>query len=210
MVNESRVRVLLTYKDGNRYWFDVAPLHPTYRYLTCYIFRIWNVHDKKGPKPAKLIYDANKGRIGTRRYKQIDEPSLYHLPIRNLPWSNIRRVQRLSKRGQPIEEVKYEGFDKTARQAINSVMQGGTADLTTTMALRCRELIAKNHGRLLLQIHDELIWEVPLDGRAGFGGFVRILIELQDALQRPPSANFKVPISVGMKYGTKFGELVDF
>ncbi len=61
-----------------------------------------------------------------------------------------------------------------------------------------------------MQIHDELIWEVPCDEKqAGFGSFVRLLVELQDELQRPPTPDFKVPIRVGMKWGLRFGEMHD-
>ena len=174
MVDETRVRMLLIYEDGNHYWFDVAPIRPTRRNLTCFVHRVWSVHDRQGPKSPRLIYDANRGRIGTRYYKQLDEPSLYYLPIRNLPWSRIRRVQKLDTKGEPAEEAKYEGFDTTARSAINTVMQGGTADLTVAMSLRCRPIASRARARLLLQIHDELIWEVPCDEKqAGFGSFVR-------------------------------------
>lgn len=208
MVSEERVHVLLTYRDGHRYWFDVSPIRPSLRNLTCYVHRVWSVRDPRGPKKDRLIFTDSRGRIGTRRYPQLDKPSLYNLPVRNLPWSNIRRVRKLLN-GSPTEEAKYEGFDATARSIINSVMQGGTSDLTTLMALRCQKIVDSNQGRLLLMVHDELVWEFPLDHRSGFGGFVRILVELQNIIQRPPSASFNVPISVGMKYGRRFGELIE-
>ena len=116
MVDETRVRVLLTYEDRNHYWFDVAPIRPTRRNLTCFVHRVWSVHDRQGPKSPRLVYEATRGRIGTRYYKQLDEPNLYRLPIRNVPWSRIRRVQKLDKRGEPVEKAKYEGFDATARR----------------------------------------------------------------------------------------------
>lgn len=143
MVDEPKVRVLLTYKDGHHYWFEVSPIRPTLRNLTCFVHRVWSVHDPQGPKSPKLIYQSNVGRIGTRFYKQLDEPGMYRLPIRNLPWSNIRRVRKLDKFAQSIEEVKYEGFDATARSAINTVMQGGTADITVAMSLRCRDIVRR-------------------------------------------------------------------
>lgn len=208
MVDETRVRLLLVYRDKNHYWIDATPLRPQLRNLTCFLHRVWSVHDERGPKSPRLIYEASRGRIGTRHYKQLDDPSLYRLPIRNLPWSRIRRVQKLDKKGKPVEEAKYEGFDAMARSAINTVMQGGTADITVAMSLRCREIACRSHARLVIQIHDELIWEVPVDQqRAGFGSFVRVLVELQNELQRLPTPDFQVPITVGMKWGSKLGEM---
>jgi DNA polymerase I-like protein with 3'-5' exonuclease and polymerase domains len=178
MVAEPRVRVLLTYADGNRYWFDIVPLTPTLRFLTGYVLRIWSVSD---PERPKKIYDHRRGRIGTRFYKQIDEPLLYTLPIRNIPWSNVRQVQRLDSAGGPVEQARYEGLDATARSAINAVMQGGTADLAFRMMLRTRHLERHFGARLVLQVHDELVWECPGADAAPF------LRALKDALERPPA-----------------------
>ena len=209
MVSSKRVHILVTYRDGHRYWFDVSPIRPSLRNLTCFIHRIWNVRDPRGPKKDTLIYERSRGRIGTKSYPQIDKPSLYHLPVRNLPWSNIRRVRKLGADSLPTEEVKYEGFDTTARSIINSVMQGGTSDLTTKMALRCQELIQKSRGRLLLMVHDELIWEVPIAQAKVKNGIPQILFDLKEQLELPPCPSFKIPITVGMKYGSRFGEMVE-
>ena len=98
MVSEPRVRVLLTYADGHRYWFDVVSLVPTLRFLTCYVLRIWSVSD---PRTPRKIYDHTVGRIGTKFYKQIDQPLLYSLPIRNLPWS-VGNSQRGHNSRRPV------------------------------------------------------------------------------------------------------------
>jgi len=150
---------------------------------------------------ARKIYDHQSGRIGTRRYKQVDDASMYNLPIRNLPWSNIRRVQRLDAQGNPAEEARYEGFDTTARVAINAVMQGGTADISYKMMLRTKHLARHFGAKLLLNIHDELLWECPADRLDGF------VDRLRDSLQQPPAPGFAVPIRVGIKAGHSFGQM---
>ena len=198
MVSEPRVRVLLTYADGHRYWFDVVPLVPTLRFLTSYVLRIWSVSD---PRRPLMIFDHAVGRIGKKFYKQIDEPLLYSLPIRNLPWSNIRQVQRVDAAGVPIEQARYEGLDATARSAINAVMQGGTADLAFRMMLRSRHLARHFGASLILQVHDELVWECPEDRAAPF------LRAVKSVLERPPSRDFAVPIRVSLKWGRRFGEM---
>ena len=129
---------LLTYANGDRFWYDVSPIRPSLRTLTCFVHRIWEVRNESKPK---LIYTDTHGRIGTRRYVSVDDATLlYQLPIRNLPWRSIRRVQKLDAAAMPVEEAKYEGLDATARYAISAVMQGGTADLTTSMMLHSRSV----------------------------------------------------------------------
>ncbi|XP_052740122.1 DNA polymerase I [Bicyclus anynana] len=50
------------------------------------------------------------------------------------------------------------------RQAVNFVVQGTAADLCKMAMIRCSEVLRREgvEARLLLQIHDELVWEVPL------------------------------------------------
>ncbi len=125
MVSQKRVRLLLVYKSHPlrwRYWFDVTPVHPTQRYLTCLVHRVWNIADEQGDKPAKLIYEMTQGRLGTKPYRHLDEAGRFLLPYRNIPWRNIRRVQRLDHRHQPVEMARYEGLDATCRPLINSIM----------------------------------------------------------------------------------------
>jgi len=200
MVQEPRVRILLTYSDGNRYWFDVVPIAPGYRNLTCYARRIWSVAD---PERPKLIYDHQRGRLGSRKYPQIDNPSLlYQLPMRNLPWGKIRRVQKLNRVGEPIEEAKYKGLDATVRTAVNAIMQGGTADLTFKMMICTRHLSRYFSAPLILQVHDELVWECP---EANVRRFVRAVWPV---LEKPPTPGFRVPITVTMHKGSRYGEMV--
>ncbi|NQT12675.1 MAG: hypothetical protein HQ582_08000 [Planctomycetes bacterium] len=199
MVAEPRVRVLLTYRNSHRYWYDVVPLRPGLRTLTCFIKRVWSVDNRARPK---LIYTDQRGRIGTKWYEQLDRGGLlYHLPIRNLPWSNIRRVQRVDSAGQPVEEAKYEGMFATSRSAINAIMQGGTMDVITQMMLRSRPVVEAFNARLILQIHDELVWEVPYARCAEF------IFAMKGVLQQPPSAGFRIPVLVGFKRGFRFGRV---
>ena len=199
MVAEPRVRVLLTYKKSHNYWYDVVPLKPTLRSLTSYVKRVWSVDNRNRPR---LIYTDQRGRIGTKWYEQLDRNDLlYCLPVRNLPWSNIRRVQRLDDTGQPVEEAKYDGMFDTSRSAINAIMQGGTMDVITQMMLRSRPVAEAFGARLILQIHDELVWEVPYIRHAEF------IHAMQGVLQQPPTASFRVPMLVGFKRGFRFGQL---
>jgi hypothetical protein len=171
------------------------------RYLTCFVHRVWNIADESGDKEPKLIYEASRGRIGTKPYRHLDEASRYVLPYRNLPWSNIRRVQRLDRRHQPIEMAKYEGFDTTCRPLVNSIMQGGTVDVVSHMMLRSRTACEKFHARLLINIHDELVYEVPRNA------FTRFATAMKNCLESQPSPDWRIPIVMEFKGGLRFGKL---
>jgi DNA polymerase I-like protein with 3'-5' exonuclease and polymerase domains len=118
------------------------------------------------------------------------------LPVRNIPWRLIRRVRT----GR--EEARYEGFDKTWRQLFNHVAQGGTADIVKTMMVRAQPVCAQFDAHLLVQIHDELVFEVP---KRRMGEFARAMRRVLITL---PTEDFCVPIVVEPSAGTRFGEMV--
>ena len=59
------------------------------------------------------------------------------------------------------KEVEYERFDRTWRQLFNHVALGGTADIVKIMMLRSASVCPRFKARLILQIHDELVFEAP-------------------------------------------------
>jgi DNA polymerase I len=162
-----------------------------------FVHRVWSVQDRKNPK---LVYDATQGRIGTKWYSHIDDTTLmYSLPIRNIPWRSIRRVQKLDAAGQPCEEGRYEGLDVTCRQAVSNVMQGGTADLTVSMMLRSMPVLEQFNARLLLQVHDEVVVEVQQENCEAFKQAWKAVLET-------PPQGFLVPVRVDMASGQRYGD----
>jgi hypothetical protein len=64
-----------------------------------------------------------------------------------------------------------------------------------------RHLSRHFEAPLILQVHDELVWECPEDRAAPF------LRAVKAVLERPPSRDFAVPIRVSLKWGHRFGEM---
>ena len=195
LVARPRVKILVSFKRSDRYWLDVSPLQPRGRVLTCFIHRAWDAH--RGPNQWLKIYDAAAGGILTNRdYRLYDQTFLeFNLPIRNFAWRSIRRVRWNG------EEAKYRGLDATARSLFNAICQGGTADIAKIMMLGVDPLLTKFGARLVLQIHDELVFEVPRDHVVAF------IREAMSALSHPPCPGFAVPIVLEPKHGTRFGAL---
>lgn len=190
MVTEPRVEMLVSYRKADAYWLDVVPLRPSLRVLTTFVRRAWNA------RTGRLIYDSDRGALNRRPYSIFQTDDLqYNLPIRNWGWRSIRRVRA---RG---EEADYDGFDATARAAFNFICQGGTSDISKLMMLRSQPICEQFGARLLIQIHDELVFEVPKDRTNAF------LATAKKVLEEPPVPRFAVPIVVEAKRGYTFGSL---
>jgi hypothetical protein len=69
------------------------------------------------------------------------------------------------------------------------------------MMLRAESVCRRFGARLLLQIHDELVFEVPQRKWAPFTRAVK------KALEQPPVEGFRVPVVVEPKAGPRFGEM---
>jgi len=92
-------------------------------------------------------------------------------------------------------------MDAARRSAVNVVMQGGTADVLTSMRIRCQPILHRHGARLLASIHDELVFEVPMPHYREF------VAELWRALEASPGPGFTIPMSVGIKIGQRFGQM---
>ncbi|HTH14454.1 MAG TPA: DNA polymerase I, partial [Spirochaetia bacterium] len=87
------------------------------------------------------------------------------------------------------------------RVAMNTPIQGSAADIVKTAMLRVDRALREGNYRakLLLQVHDELLLEVPADE-------VQVI---QDLLRREMegAVTLSVPLKVGIEAGSTWGEL---
>jgi DNA polymerase I len=81
------------------------------------------------------------------------------------------------------------------REAINMPIQGGNADLIKIAMLRIQHTLAEKRlkTRMILQVHDELVFEVPVEELAQVRYYVKSIME--------GVAQLDVPITVEMKIG---------
>jgi DNA polymerase I len=99
-------------------------------------------------------------------------------------------VETLFKRRRYIPEIKDRNFNMRAygeRNAQNSPLQGSAADLIKLAMIRIHAAITA-HGlasRMLLQVHDELVFEVPPAEVEAMQGLVREHMEQVVSLQVP-------------------------
>jgi DNA polymerase I-like protein with 3'-5' exonuclease and polymerase domains len=71
-------------------------------------------------------------------------------------------VTTLAGRRRDLPDIKsatWHLMAKAERQAVNSLVQGSAADVVRRAMLRCREAVAPDVARIVLQVHDEILWE---------------------------------------------------
>ncbi len=99
-------------------------------------------------------------------------------------------VETLFKRRRYIPEIQDRNFNMRAygeRNAQNSPLQGSAADLIKLAMIRIHAALAerKLRSRMLLQVHDELVFEAPPDELEPLGRLVRDHMEHVVELQVP-------------------------
>jgi DNA polymerase-1 len=108
-------------------------------------------------------------------------------------------VETLFKRRRYIPELKERNFNIRAfgeRVAANAPIQGSAADLIKIAMIRVHEALA-NEGlaaRMLLQVHDELVFELPPEEEGALAALVKREME--------GAAILNVPLLVEMGIGT--------
>lgn len=75
-------------------------------------------------------------------------------------------VSTLFGRRRPIPELASGNYQERSlgeRLAVNSVIQGTAADIIKVAMIRCFDRLEREHpgSKLVLQVHDELVFEVP-------------------------------------------------
>ncbi len=108
-------------------------------------------------------------------------------------------VETIFKRRRYIPELRDRNFNIRAfgeRVATNAPIQGSAADLIKVAMIRVAARIERERldGRMLLQVHDELVFEVPAPEQE------RLVALVQDEMEH--AATLSVPLVVEIGVGT--------
>ena len=114
-------------------------------------------------------------------------------------------VETILGRRRPILAINSRNkIEKSAaeRIAVNSPVQGSAADIVKKAMLGVSEALKKTKSpvRLLLQVHDELIFECPDDKATIEAAIALIKDKMENAVK------LKVPLRVSIEYGKNWGE----
>jgi DNA polymerase-1 len=100
-----------------------------------------------------------------------------------------------------IRSTNFQVRSAAEREAINMPIQGTAADIIKVAMIRVDDEMRERglRSRMILQVHDELIFECPADE-------VEAVRELAVRLM-PASIGMKVPLKVDLKQGRNWGEM---
>ncbi len=115
-------------------------------------------------------------------------------------------VQTAFGRKIHLEAIKSKGPAKAfaERQAINAPIQGSAADVIKRAMIRMPEALAKAglKARMLLQVHDELIFECP---KAEAETLIKLAQETMQGAAMP-ALNLSVPLVVDARAASNWAE----
>lgn len=109
-------------------------------------------------------------------------------------WGRHRTIREINEKNKNIRE-------NGERMAVNSVIQGTAADLIKQAMIRAASEIKKQNlkSKLLLQVHDELIFEVPPEELEIMKNVIRNAME--------SGYGFKLPLKSSIETGSTWGEM---
>ncbi len=128
--------------------------------------------------------------LGRRRYLNFESESLRDLKGRNPQDIHSDRLKSLSRDDA-----------QSLRAAANAPIQGSSADIIKLAMIEVHKILQNYQARLLLQVHDELIFEVPPDEweelqpkiRSAMENAPKIISAMENALPKNTSAEENAP-----------------
>jgi DNA polymerase-1 len=116
--------------------------------------------------------------------------------FQNWAYKQAQRGQLLTLLGRtrtfPMHDEK-----RAARQATNTIIQGSAADLVMAAMVAQAEVPGSRHRKLVLQIHDELVWELTDPSEAQ---------PLVESMKHPLAVDLHIPLNVSWKLVPNWAE----
>ena len=98
-----------------------------------------------------------------------------------------------------LQSSNYQIREFAQRAAINQPLQGTAADLIKIAMIRVDKAIAGMKTKMIMQVHDELVFEVPKEELEQLKSIILDCMALKDQ-------NLKIPLDVDINYGASWKE----
>ncbi|HEY9881275.1 MAG TPA: DNA polymerase I [Leptolyngbyaceae cyanobacterium] len=117
----------------------------------------------------------------------------------NFTSGSLRELQGTNPQEIDLERINPNGYDAgLLRAAANAPIQGSSADIIKIAMIRLHDLLQNYQTRLLLQVHDELVFEVPPDE------WEELQTKITNTMES--AVNLKVPLKVEAHAGPNWME----
>ena len=100
-----------------------------------------------------------------------------------------------------IRNVEQKRRERAERVAINAPIQGSAADIIKIAMARLFPVLSEIGAVMILQIHDELLFEVPERDCE------RAVNRIKNIMQISPMPEFNIPLIADAEVGPSYGEL---
>jgi DNA polymerase-1 len=125
--------------------------------------------------------------LGRRRYFDFTTKSLQELKGKNLEDIDLSKLKNMGAIDAGL-----------LRSAANAPIQGSSADIIKIAMVRIHEVLKKYQARLLLQVHDELVFEVPPQE------WEELQVEIKSVMEN--AVSLSVPLIVDVRAGENWME----
>ncbi|MFM7407823.1 MAG: DNA polymerase I [Cuspidothrix sp.] len=125
--------------------------------------------------------------LGRRRYFDFTTRSLQELKGRNLEDIDVSKLKNLGAIDAGL-----------LRSAANAPIQGSSADIIKIAMVQLHEVLKKYKARLLLQVHDELVFEVPPQE------WEQLQLQIKSVMEN--AVSLSVPLVVDVRAGDNWME----
>jgi DNA polymerase-1 len=100
-----------------------------------------------------------------------------------------------------LQDPRREVRAGAERAAVNAPVQGSAADIIKIAMIRLQQQFRERHlaSRMILQVHDELVFEVP---EAEVAAVARLVRETMEG-----AMDLSVPLRVEVKVGSNWAEM---
>ena len=103
-----------------------------------------------------------------------------------------------------INDKNYNVRNFQERAAINAPIQGSAAEIMRLAMIRLYKKLSNQKTKMLLQIHDELIFETHKDEAKRIS---KIIIEEMSSVAKSDQHSFSIPLTVDLNTGENWGTL---
>ena len=117
----------------------------------------------------------------------------------NLVSDNLNQLRGLDPQAIALDSLKYSYIDaQTLRAAANSPIQGSSADIIKIAMIKLQNILQDYRARMLIQVHDELVLEVPPEEWSELQPIIKSTME--DAVK------LTIPLAVDINAGKNWME----
>ena len=103
-----------------------------------------------------------------------------------------------------INDKNYNVRNFQERAAINAPIQGSAAELMRLAMIRLSKRLNDQKTKMLLQIHDELIFETPKEEVKRIS---KMIIDEMSSVVQSDHHSFSIPLTVDLNFGDNWGTL---